>query len=273
MKDPAKPVSFPLIMKTGIEFDHVSFRYPSGTRDVLANINLRIRPGEIVALVGLNGAGKSTLVKLLCRLYDPTDGSITINGINVCQFEVSSLRRAISVLLQDYGRYHFTARENIWLGDLACDLDDERIVTAARNSGANAVIGRLPQGLDTVLGKRFEEGEELSIGEWQRMALARSLLREGSILVLDEPSGALDVLAEAQLYATIRRLAAGRAVILIGHRLKALRIADRIYVLERGMILESGTHCEPMVHDGIYAGLYRVQDETGNRQPPPEVDC
>jgi ATP-binding cassette, subfamily B, bacterial len=249
----------PQPMQTGIVFDHVSFRYPTGTRKVLEDISLVIRPGEVVALVGENGSGKTTLIKLLCRLYDPTGGAITLDGMNLRQFQTTALKREISVIFQDYAHYHLTARENIWLGNTALPPDPERIVAAARRSGADDVIRGLPHGYETVLGKWFEDGEELSIGEWQKVALARAFLRDTQIIVLDEPTSSMDARAEYEVFRNYRQLAAGRTSILISHRFSTVRMADRIYELRDGRIIEGGTHEELVSLGGTYARLFEMQ--------------
>src|SRR5262249_13712512 len=189
---PLNPQIIPRPMRRGICFENVSFRYRAGFRDALKDIRLTIEPGEIVALVGENGSGKTTLVKLLCRLYDPTIGRIALDGIDIREFNPSLLRRAISVIFQDFVQYELTARENIWFGNTELAPDHARIVRSARESGADEVIRMLPKSYDTVLGKMFEEGEELSIGQWQKVALARAFLRSSQIIVLDEPTSALD---------------------------------------------------------------------------------
>nr|MBC8249520.1 ABC transporter ATP-binding protein [Anaerolineales bacterium] len=234
------PRPVPQPMQTGLAFDHVSFRYPTGTREVLEDISLTIRPGEVVALVGENGSGKTTLIKLLCRLYDPASGIITLDGVDLRQLETTALRREISVIFQDYAQYHLTARENIWFGNVALPPDEERIAAAARHAGADEVIAGLPQGYETILGKWFKDGEELSVGEWQKVALARAFLRDAQIIVLDEPTSALDARAEYEVFKKFRQLAAGRTAILISHRFSTVRMADRIFVLEGGRIIESG---------------------------------
>jgi ATP-binding cassette subfamily B protein len=253
----ASPVPRP--MQTGIVLKHVSFHYPMSDRKVLEDISLVIRPGEVVALVGENGSGKTTLVKLLCRLYDPTGGTITLDGVDLCRFDTAALRREVSVLFQDYIRYHLTARENIWFGNIDLPPDHERVVAAARDSGADDVIRRLPKGYETVLGKQFDEGEELSIGEWQKVALSRAFLRDAQIIVLDEPSSSMDAKTEQAVFQNFSKLAAGRTTILISHRFSTVRMADSIYVLQNGRIIEGGTHDELIRSGGTYARMFETQ--------------
>jgi len=249
----------PQPMQTGIMFNNVGFQYPSGANKVLDNINLSIRPGKVVALVGENGSGKTTLIKLLCRLYDPTYGNITIDGIDIRQFKTLALRGEISVIFQDYAKYNLTARENIWFGNLDLAKNDERVFTAARQSGADDIITELPRGYETILGKWFEDGEELSIGEWQKVALARAFLRNTQIIVLDEPTSSLDPKAEYEVFKKFRRLVTGRTVIIISHRFSTVRLADYIYVLEGGRIVESGTHDELTKQGGRYSNMFETQ--------------
>ena len=257
--EPRHPQPVPQPMQTGIAFDHVSFQYPTGTREVLEDISLHIRPGEVVALVGENGSGKTTLIKLLCRLYDPASGTITLDGVDLRQLETTALRRKISVIFQDYAQYHLTARENIWFGNVAMPPDEEQIAEAARHAGADDVITGLPQGYETILGKWFEDGEELSVGEWQKVALARAFLRDAQIIVLDEPTSSLDAKAEYEVFRKFRQLAACRTAILISHRFSTVRMADRIFVLEGGRIIESGAHDELVRLGGTYARLFETQ--------------
>jgi ATP-binding cassette subfamily B protein len=256
----ASPVPQP--MQRGIVLDHVSFQYPAGSRKVFEDISLTIRPGEVVALVGENGSGKTTLIKLLCRLYDPTGGSITMDGVDMRQFETKALRREIAIIFQDYAHYHMTARENIWFGNIALAPDHEQVIAAARRSGADDVIRALPYGYETILGKRFEHGEELSIGEWQKVALARAFMRDAQIIVLDEPTSSMDAKAEYEVFQSFRQLVTGRTAILISHRFSTVRMADRIYVLKQGSVIEGGSHEELLKLKGVYADLFEKQAQS-----------
>ena len=257
--EPSAPRPLPKPMQRGIAFEHVGFAYAGAAQPVLDDITLTIRPGEHIALVGANGAGKTTLVKLLCRLYDPTAGRITLDGIDLREFRTAALRREISVIFQDYARYHLTLRENIWLGNIALTSDDGAILDAAAAAGADTVIGKLPQGYETQLGKWFDAGQELSIGEWQKIALARAFVRDAQILVLDEPTSALDAAAEYEVFQMFRALAAGRTTLLISHRFSTVRMADRIFVLADGKIVEAGSHEELLRRGGEYARMFELQ--------------
>jgi ATP-binding cassette subfamily B protein len=253
----ARPVPQP--MQRGIALNHVSFQYPGGARKVFEDISLTIRPGEVVALVGENGSGKTTLIKLLCRLYDPAGGTITIDGVDLRQFATKALRQEIAIIFQDYVHYHLTARENIWFGNTALPPDHERVIAAARRSGADDIISALPHGYDTILGKWFEDGEELSIGEWQKVALARAFMRDAQIIVLDEPTSSMDAKAEYDVFQSFRQLVTGRTAILISHRFSTVRMADRIFVLKQGSIIEGGTHEELIRVGGTYARMFEMQ--------------
>lgn len=199
------------------------------------------------------------MIKLLCRLYDPTSGNITIDGVDLRLFKIANLRRQISVIFQDYAKYHFSAEENIRLGNIEIEAKDPNILAAAVRSGAHDVITKLPQGYDTVLGKLFDTGEELSIGQWQKVALARAFLRDSQVIVLDEPTSAMDPKAEYEVFKKFRELIKDQAAILITHRLSTVRMADRIYVMESGCIVESGTHEELIQRQGTYAHLFETQ--------------
>ncbi|MDY7014576.1 MAG: ABC transporter ATP-binding protein, partial [Cyanobacteriota bacterium] len=256
---PQDPRPIPYPPQQGICFKNASFRYPHGTRPVLCNLDFSIRAGETIALVGENGSGKTTLIKLLCRLYDPCEGSITWDGIDLREFSPSEWRKNISVAFQDYARYDLTARENIGLGKVRMLKDAETIEAAARCAGVDEAIARLPRGYDTLLGHQFAEGEELSMGEWQKIAIARCFLRQTPLLILDEPTSALDPQAEAEILQQFRQLSENRIAILISHRLSAVKLADRIFVLADGAIAESGTHNQLMQNSGIYAHLFETQ--------------
>lgn len=257
--DPLRPTTFPHPVRTGIEFDGVGFRYPGTYRDVLSDVNFRIRPGEHVAIVGENGSGKTTLVKLLCRLYDPTVGTVRIDGIDVRDLRIADLRDHLAVVFQDYAKFHLSARDNIWVGNIALPPDSPAIAEAARRTGADEVIRALPNGYDTMLGRQFENGVELSVGQWQKLALARAFLRQTPFIVLDEPTAALDPRAEAAVFDQFHELAKDRTAIFISHRLSTVRHADRILVMVNGQIAESGDHDELVERAGVYASLFETQ--------------
>jgi ATP-binding cassette subfamily B protein len=253
------PLSAPRARSQSIEFRNVSFHYPGSDKLVLKDVSLKLRPGEKLALVGDNGAGKSTLIKLLLRLYDPTGGAILYGGVDLRDMDPRDLRDRIGVLFQDFVKYQFSAAENIGLGWVPSIDDRARIERAVDQGGARPVIDQLPQKLDTMLGGWFEEGQELSGGQWQKIALARAFMRESEVLILDEPTAALDAEAEHELFVRLQQLAADRTAILISHRFSTVRKADRIAVLQGGHVSELGTHEELLQHDGRYAHLFRLQ--------------
>jgi ATP-binding cassette subfamily B protein len=257
---PLKPVSLPQAFSAGIRFEHVSFRYPGSPRWALEDFSLAIPAGQLVALVGPNGAGKSTLVKLLCRFYDPDAGRITLEGIDLRDLAPEELRRRITVLFQAPVHYNATVTENIALGDLAQGRNGA-IRRAARAAGAEEIVARLPRGYDQPLGHWFESGTELSVGEWQRIALARAFLRQAPIIALDEPTSAMDPWAEADWLARLRTLAAGRTALFITHRFTTALHADVIHVMEGGRIVESGCHRELLACGGRYARSWEAQTE------------
>ena len=255
---PASPRPVPSSIREGITFEHVAFTYPGQSEPVLRDVSLRLGRHESVALVGRNGAGKTTLVKLLLRLYDPTEGRILLDGIDLREFDPADLRRQLGVIFQDFVRYELTAGENIGLGQVEARHDDARLHAAAAQAGADAVIAALPNGLATQLGRQFG-GRELSGGEWQKLALARAFVRDCSLLVLDEPTAALDVQTEHEVYQRFQELTRDRTTLLISHRFSTVRMADRILYLADGRIQEAGTHADLLARDGAYARLYRLQ--------------
>ncbi len=259
VREPAQPQKVPCPIRQGISFESVSFAFPGTTTLVLKNISLHIDPCQTVALVGENGSGKSTLIKLLCRLYDPLEGRITLDGIDLCDFNTVDLRREISIIFQDYARYNLTASDNIWLGNAQMQPDEEKILAAAQCSGAHEFISCLDKRYETVLGKWFDDGTELSVGQWQKVALARAFLRVSQIIGLDEPTSSLDPRAEDEVISKFRRLAEGRMAIIISHRLSTVTSADCIYFLKDGCIVESGTHQKLMELGGEYARLFEIQ--------------
>ena len=249
----------PRPIRAGFEFKGVSFRYPGKENWVLRDVSFRLDRGERIALIGENGAGKTTLVKLLARLYDPDEGAILLDGIDLREYDAASLRREIGIIFQDYMRYDLPARENIGLGRVEEMGNDERIRESAAKSLADAVIAQLPLGYDNMLGRRFEGGSDLSAGQWQKIALARAYMRDAQLVILDEPTSSLDARAEFEVFQRFAELTRGRMAVLISHRFSTVRMADRILVLENGAILEQGSHEALVALGGRYAELFGLQ--------------
>jgi ATP-binding cassette subfamily B protein len=260
MTKPEKPVAVPQQLRGEIRFENVTFAYPGADKAALTDLSFTVQAGETLAVVGRNGAGKTTLFKLICRLYDPLEGRILIDGVDIRDYEPDELRRQIGAMFQDYVDYQATAAENIGLGNLPDISDREAVISASRQGGADELIAMLPDGYDTALGKWFDAGVNLSGGEWQKVALARAFMRdEAKVLLLDEPTSALDAQAEYDLFERLRSLTHGRTAVYISHRFSTVRRADRIIFLEHGQLAEEGTHDELMRLDGRYAALFRMQ--------------
>jgi len=265
--DPVAPISPPSVLQQGIHFREVTFRYPGSERVTLQNFNLMIPAGQIVAIVGENGAGKSTLIKLLCRLYNLDAGCIEFDGVDIQLFSLEDLRRQITMLFQLPVLYQATAAENIGLGDISMEASRLEIETAARGAGAHEVIERLPNGYDTVLGKWFAGGTELSAGEWQRIALARAFLRQAQLIILDEPTSFMDSWAEAKWVERFRTLAGGQTALVITHRFTTAMQADVIHVMHEGQIIESGSHADLLAQGGRYAQSWIAQTQADISSP------
>jgi len=237
----------------------VGFRYPGVERWAVRHLTFELKAGEVWALVGENGAGKTTLVKLLARLYDPDEGRITLDGHDLREYDLAQLRGNVGVIFQDFVRYHFTAAENIAVGRIEEIADRSRIEIAARSSLADEVINKLPERYDQIIGKRFRTGVDLSIGEWQKIAIARAYMRDAQVLILDEPTAALDARAEYEVFQRFKELSRGKTAVLISHRFSSVRMADRILVLENGELEATGTHEELFAARGRYAELFELQ--------------
>jgi ATP-binding cassette, subfamily B, bacterial len=249
----------PRPIRDGFEFRNVGFAYPGSAHMVVENISFRLEAQEKIALIGENGAGKTTLVKLLARLYDPTAGQILLDGVDLREYDVEDLRKEIGVIFQDYMRYELLAKENIGFGKIEDLADRSRIEMAAHKSMAFQVIGKLPNGYDQMIGRRFDGGVDLSGGEWQKFALARAYMRDAQLLILDEPTATLDARAEYEVFRRFAELTKGRMAVLISHRFSTVRMADRILVLQNGRIREQGTHNHLVALGGQYAELFELQ--------------
>jgi ATP-binding cassette subfamily B protein len=261
---PENPRPFPLPVRRGFTFEDVGFRYPGAERWAVRHLSFTLNAGEVLALVGENGAGKTTLVKLLARLYDPDEGRILLDGHDLREYAVEALRANIGVIFQDFVRYHLSAADNIAVGRIEARADRPRIVAAAERSLADEVIEKLPEGYDQVLGKRFRKGVDLSGGEWQKVAIARAYMRNAQLLILDEPTAALDARSEFEVFQRFKELSEGKTAVLISHRFSSVRMADRILVLAGGQVEAMGTHEELLAGGGRYAELFELQ-ATGYR--------
>ena len=248
-------------MRQGIEFRNVSFRYPGSDRDVLKHFSCILHPGTTTALVGANGAGKTTLSKLLSRFYDPTEGHILLDGKDLREYDLENLRSQMGVIFQDFVRFDLSVRENIALGQIDRADDLQRVKKAAELGGAQSIIAKLPQQYDNIIGKRFAGGIDLSGGEWQKIALSRAFMRDAQILILDEPTAALDAMAEYEIYRRFAELTADKTTLFISHRFSTVRMADHILVLEDGVLKEAGDHNELMAAKGHYAEMFNIQAE------------
>lgn len=259
IESPEDASSFPKPIRDGIVFENVGFQYPGTDRWAVRGLNFHLHAGEKLALVGENGAGKTTLVKLIARLYDPTEGRILLDGKDLKSYSIKDLRDAIGVIFQDFVRFHLVASENIGVGRVEEMKDMDRIKLAAEKSLADTVVSKLDEGYGQMLGKRFDKGVDLSGGEWQKVALARAYMREAQLLVLDEPTAALDARAEYEVFERFAELTRGKSAVLISHRFSTVRMADRILVLKGGEKVEIGSHEELLAKDGLYAELFRLQ--------------
>jgi len=253
------PLPFPKPVLQGFEFQNVGFRYQHAEKWASRHLNFTLKAGEKIALVGENGAGKTTLVKLLARLYDPTEGRILLDGVDLRLYDIVSLRQNIGIIFQDYLRYQMRVSDNIAVGNIVQKDNTSLIVSAAEQSLASDLVSRLPAGYEQMLGKRFQEGIELSGGEWQKVALARAYMRQAQVLILDEPTSALDARAEYEVFQRFAALTQGKSAVLISHRFSTVRMADRILVLQEGELIESGSHQELIDRRGKYAELFALQ--------------
>ena len=256
---PENPRPFPQPIRQGFVFEDVGFIYPGAERWAVRHLSFELKAGEVVALVGENGAGKTTLVKLLTRLYDPDEGRILLDGHDLREYDLDELRGNMGVIFQDFVRYNLTASDNIAVGKIAAREDRARIERAAMQSQADQVIARLPAGYRQMIGKRFKNGVELSGGEWQKIAIARAYMRDAQVLILDEPTAALDARSEFEVFKRFKELSEGKTAVLISHRFSSVRMADRILVLADGKVEAAGTHDELLAQPGRYSELFELQ--------------
>lgn len=256
---PANALPFPQQIRTGFVFDNVGFRYPDSNKWALRGLDFELRAGEVLALVGENGAGKTTLVKLLARLYDPVEGRILLDGRDLREYDLDELRANVGVIFQDFVRYHLTVGENIGVGQIDAMDDQTRIRESARRAMAEEMIERLPDRYGQLIGRRFKTGVDLSGGEWQKIAIARAYMRDAQVMILDEPTAALDARAEFEVFQRFKELSAGKTAVLISHRFSSVRMADRILVLANGRLDSSGTHEQLLAAGGRYAELFELQ--------------
>jgi len=257
IREPLSPKALPEVISSEIILNSVSFRYPGRTDNVLEDVSLRMRAGHITALVGENGSGKTTLLKLLCRFYDPTDGTIAMDGQDFKSISRADLWKRMGVIFQDYSKYPFTVRENVSFGAFQVEDGMPRVIEAASEAAAHPMIMNLHRGYETVLSNYLEGGQELSEGEWQKIALARALYNRGQILLLDEPTSSMDAASERHFLGQLKEKANGRVVLLISHHLPTVRIADSIYVMERGRVVESGTYEQLLGMQGRFWRLFQ----------------
>ena len=253
------PVSIVQTEKTTLKLENVSFAYPGTNKDVIKNVNMEIKPGQIVALVGANGSGKTSLIKLMTRLYDPTQGHVDVNGVNAQDCDIDEYRQLFSVIFQDYSHYAESIHENIRFGHIHGSDAENTVPHAAENAGAAAFIEEMDDKYDTMLTRLFDNGKELSIGQWQKIALARAFMLKSNIVILDEPTSAMDPVAESELFENFRERINHRSALIISHRLSTIRLADYIYVMDDGEIKESGTHETLFEKKGIYHDLFSRQ--------------
>jgi ATP-binding cassette subfamily B protein len=256
---PDDPRPFPKPIQQGFTFEDVGFRYRNSENWAIRHVSFTLLPGEKLALVGENGAGKTTLVKLLARLYDPTEGRIILDGFDLRKYDLAELRMQIGVIFQDYLRYQMSFSQNIAVGNIKEKENRELIVSSATQSLANLLAEKLPGKYDQALGRRFNQGIDLSGGEWQKIALARAYMRDAQLLILDEPTAALDARAEYEVFQRFAELTKNKSAVLISHRFSTVRMADRILVFEKGRLIEMGSHEQLLKQNGHYAELFRLQ--------------